>query len=224
MTVQHHINLDIEPLAPTDTVGHAIYRFVDIDVKHLPVVDEDGRLVALISEDEVLELTALGDPLSAVAGLGAISVGPDVHVFEAANLLVIHRLSVLPIVDSDGVYLGLIRLRSLFEEFAAMLSTGRAGAILVLDVTARDYSLTQLAHLVEQSGAKALAVTAQNAHDSGGDPTFMRVTLKLNVTDTSRIRYLLEHRGYHVAAVFNEDETEDDLSLRVQEFMRYLEV
>lgn len=223
MTVQQHLSLDIEPLAPTDTVGHAVYRFADLDVKHLPVVDEEDRLVALVAEKEVLELTTPAMALNTVAGLGAISVGPDTHVFEAANLLVIHRLSVLPVVEG-GVYLGLLRRSALFEEFAAMLSTGRPGAIIVLDVLSRDYSLTQLSHLVEQSNAKVLAVTAQMPTVAGGDPALVRVTLKLNVTDTARVRYLLEHHSYHVVSVFNEEETEDDLTLRVQEFMRYLEV
>src|SRR5690606_3934450 len=146
--------------------------------------------------------------------LGAISVGPDMHVFEAANLLVIHRLSVLPVVEADGTYLGLIRRGPLFEAFSGMLATGRPGAILVLDVPTRDYSLAQLSHLVEQSGSRVLAATAQMPHEVSGDPTLMRVTLKMNATDTARVRYLLEHHGYHVAAVFNEDDTAADLSLR----------
>ena len=223
MTVQHYIALDIDPLAPTDTVGHAAYRFADLDAEHLPVVDEDGRLVALVAEKEVLELTTPAVELSAVAGLGAVSVGSDAHVFEAANLLVVHRLSLLPVVE-EGVYLGVIRRSAVFETFAAMLATGRPGTVLVLEVPTRDYSLTQLSHLVEQSGGRVLSASAQMPLEAGGDATFLRVTLKLNVSDTARIRYLLEHNSYRVTAVFNEEESEDDLSLRVQEFMRYLEV
>ena len=223
MTVQHYIALDIDPLAPTDTVGHAAYRFADLDAEHLPVVDEDGRLVALVAEEEVLELTTPTVELSTIAGLGAVSVGSDAHVFEAANLLVVHRLSLLPVVE-EGVYLGVIRRSTVFETFAAMLATGRPGTVLVLEVPTRDYSLTQLSHLVEQSGGRVLSASAQMPLEAGGDATFLRVTLKLNVSDTARIRYLLEHNSYRVTAVFNEEESEDDLSLRVQEFMRYLEV
>ncbi len=223
MTVQHYLDLDLAPLAPTDTVGHAVYRFADLDVKHLPVVDAEGRLVALVAEQEVVELTSPGVELSEVAGLGAVSVGADAHVFEAANLLVVHRLSVLPVVD-EGVYIGVIRRRSVFEVFAAMLGTGRPGTILTLEVPIRDYSLTQLSHLIEQSGGRVLSASAQMPLESGDDPAFVRVTLKLNVSDSARIRYLLEHNSYRVTAVFNEEESEDDLSLRVQEFMRYLEV
>lgn len=224
MTVQQFISLDIEPLAPTDTVAHGVYRFGDLDVDHLPVVSEEGKLIALVSEAELLEIVTPGAALGDISGLGHVSVGPEMHVFEAATLLAAHGLSVLPVADADGEYLGLISRRAVFEQFVTALSTNRPGTILVLEVLPRDYSLSQLSHLVEQGGGKVLSVTTQTPRDADGDPSsLLRVTLKLNVTDTARIRHVLEHQSYHVAAVYNEDETEDDLSLRVQEFMRYLE-
>jgi CBS domain-containing protein len=225
MTVQQFIDFDIEPLAPTDTVGRAIGRLAELDVEHLPVVDAEGKLVALVSEPELLELPDAEAALGTIGGLGAVSVGPEVHVFEAATLMAAHGLSALPIAELGGDYLGLIGRTAVFEQFAADLSTSRPGTILVLDVVPRDYSLSQLSHLVEQSGGRVLSSTAQTPREAASDPaSLLRVTLKLNVTDTARIRHVLEHQGYHIAAVYNEDETEDDISLRIQEFMRYLEV
>ncbi len=223
MTVSSLLSPDLEPLAPTDTAGHAIYRLAELDVQHLPVVDDEGRLAALVAEDDVLEVADLGLPLGAIAGLGALSVGPEVHLFEAASLLAGHHLSVLPVAEADGEYLGAVRRRTLFEELAGMLSTGTPGTVLILEVAPRDYSLGQLSHLIEQSDAKVLSLAAQDPGEgvSGG---VLRVTIKLNVTDTSRVRHVLEHHGYRVTAVFNEKAGDDEMSLRVQEFMRYLEV
>ena len=42
------------------------------------------------------------------------------------------------------------------------------------------------------------------------------------MTDTTRIRHVLEHNDYHVIASFGEDDSE--MQSRVEEFMRYLEV
>lgn len=225
MTVQQLINHDIEPLAPTDTAGRAVYRFADIDESHLPVVSDEGKLVALVSEEEMLNVPTPRVALGALPGLGVLSVRPDAHVFEAATLLAAHGLSVLPIADADGDYLGVVSRRAVFELFASILSTSQTGTILVLEVPPRDYSLSRLAHLIEQNGGRVLSATTQPPRDGSADPTSpLRVTLKLNVTDTARIRHVLEHEGYRIAVVYNEEETEDDFSLRVQEFMRYLEV
>lgn len=224
MTVQNLLSPDLEPLAPTDTVGHALARFAELDVEHLPVVDAEGRLVALVAEQELQEQEDSVALLRTLGGLGALSVGPDVHLFEAASLLAVHHLSALPVADATGTYVGVVERRTLFDRFAQMLSTGVSGAILILEVAPRDYSLGQLSHLIEQSDAKILSVSTQTPDEAAFDPTVLRVTLKLNVTDTSRVRYLLEQRGYRVAAAFNEEESEEEFSLRLQEFMRYLEV
>lgn len=221
MTVQHIISPDLEPLVPTDTVGHAIYRLAELDVQHLPVVSEEGELMALVSEDEMLEAGDLGTMLGALVGLGTLSVTPEVHLFEAASLLSVHHLSVLPVAEADGEYAGSVRRRVLFEELAGMLSTGTPGTILILEVSLRDYSLSVLSRLIEQSDAKVLSLATQG--DGALSEGMIRVTMKLNITDTSRVRHVLEHHGYRVTAVFNEQDDDDELSLRVQEFMRYLE-
>ena len=78
----------------------------------------------------------------------------------------------------------------------------------------------QLVYVVEQNGAKILSVsTDEDAVYSG----HVRITLKLNITDATRIRHVLGHYGYHVLSYFDTSSTAD-LQLRVQELMRYLEV
>lgn len=224
MTVQNLLSPSIEPLAPTDTVGHALASFAAAGVAHLPVVDGEGRLVALVAEGELREQEDPAALLGTLGGLGALSVGPDVHLFEAASLLAVHHLSVLPVADATGRYVGLVERNVLFERFTQMLSTGVPGAILILEVAPRDYSLGQLSHLIEQSDARVLSASTQSPDEAAFDPTVLRVTLKLNVTDTTRVRYLLERNGYRVVAAFNEEDTEEEFERRLQQFMRYLEV
>lgn len=224
MTVQNLLSPELEPLAPTDTVAGALVHFAGIDVEHLPIVTEEGRLVALVAEAELEELADPAVLLGTLGRLGALSVGPDMHLFEAASLLAAHHLSVLPVVDTAGRYVGLVERHKLFERFAQMLSTGAPGAILILEVIPRDYSLGRLSHLIEQTDAKVLSASTQSPDEIAIDSTVLRVTLKLNVTDTTRVRYLLEQNGYRVVAAFNEDDTEEEFSHRLQEFMRYLEV
>ena len=80
--------------------------------------------------------------------------------------------------------------------------------------------LLLLVHAVEQSGVKLLSLTSEISELVGG---MARITLKVNTTDTARVRHMLEHYGYTVVGTFNEHMDEKDLHLRVQEFLRYLE-
>ena len=221
MTVHPLLNTTLRPLTTADSVGYALSRLAADEVTHLPVVDDDGRLVALVSEDALLEMPNPERALGTLLVGTVVHARPDAHLFEAAHLMRLHRVDVLPVADEHGVYLGMVERRAVFERFADMLATETPGAIVVLDIPRRDYALGSLAHAVEVSGAMVLSVSSEALLEQ---PDLMRLTLKLNVEDTARVRAMLEHHGYRVLAVYNELESDDAFLQRVQEFVRYLEV
>lgn len=206
-------------LQSEDTVEEAMGLLMEHHVGHLPVVEDDGTLAGLVSEARLMEAegpdTVVGDLLAA----HPVHVAPEAHIFDAARTMVQHDLSVVPVATPKGRYLGLIRRHDIFDKFAQMLSTQQSGAIVALEVDARDYALAQLVHLIEQNEGKVLAVASESPEQSTEK---IRVTLKLNVKDTARIRHVLEHNGYHVVASFGEEE--EELEELVEEFVRYLEV
>lgn len=207
----------IEPLATDDTVGEALVHLADEHVGHLPVVAADGRLDALVSETVLRDHPDHEAPVGSLVVPPPVSAEPDTHVFDAAHLMRRHDLSVLPVAEPDGRYVGLAVRQDVFAQLAHMLATEEPGAIVVLDVDRRDFSLGQIAQLIEQNGVRILSVSTEDDPGAGR----VRVTLKLNVTDTARVRHLMEHYGYRVVAVF--DEQADDLEERAAEFLRYLD-
>lgn len=234
MKIRSLLSASLDPIAPGDTVETALATLLEQGVGHLPVVDERGALVGLISEEQLLEAPDADAPVRSFLEARPVSVHPSEHVFDATRAMVRHDLSVLPITEpaagtgpsrangnagSAEQYLGVVRRHDLFDQFARMLSTQEPGAILALEVEARDYSLAQLVHLIEQSDVKVLSVASEPSDGQAGP---RRVTVKLDTTDTTRVRHMLEHHGYDIVASFGEQD--DQILERVQEFMRYLEV
>ncbi len=221
MTIETLVSEITPPLQPGDTVEHALGLMLEIRVRHLPVVTEAGELVGLISENQLLDATGPDALMESLLGLEPVSVRPDSHVFDATRVIVEHNLTALPIARENGSYVGLVKRHNIFDQFARMLSTQESGAIIALEVDQRDYSLAKLAHTIEQNGVKILSTATENPDTPEGK---MKVTLKLNVNDTARVRHILEHYGYRVVASFSDDQDDDDFRDRLQEFMRYLEV
>ncbi len=220
MLIRSLINTGIVPLKPSDTVGHALALLLEMRLRHLPVVDSQGMLVGLVSEDRLLDSGGPEDIVGKYLGFEPISGSPDLHIFEATKIIITHSLSVLPIAAADHTYLGTVRRHDIFDRFAKMLSTNESGAILALEIGEKDYSLSKLVYSIEQSDVKILSIATETPEDDG----VLRVTLKLDVQDTSRVRHVLEHEGYRIVAAFSEEGSDDDLQYRVEEFMRYLEV
>lgn len=211
----------LSPLAPLSTdssVGEALVELAEAHVGHLPVLDTHGRLDSVVSETALRAHPDPNAPLGALVAGQPVSIGLDTHVFDAAHLMRQHGLSVLPVVGSGGGYAGLVVRQSVFGQLAHMLATEEPGAIIVLDVVRADFSLGQVAQLIEQNGVRILSVSTEDDPGAGR----VQVTLKLNVTDTARVRHLMAHYDYRVVAVF--DEAEDDLEARAAAFLRYLDV
>jgi acetoin utilization protein AcuB len=226
MTIRTLIARHIPPLRLDDTVEHALGLLLDHSIYHVPVVDEAGVLVGFISEDQLLNSSGPDAVIESLIerranGKGLVQVLPDAHVFDATKILVKHGLTAVPVVESDNTYAGLLRRHDIFEQFARMLSTQESGAILAIELEPRDYSLSQLVYTIENNDVKILSIASEPPDVDSG---LIRVTVKLNTTDAARVRHMLEHHGYHVVASFSEEETDEDLQWRVQEFMRYLEV
>lgn len=220
MNIEALISQATPPLSPRDTVEHALGMMMEVRVRHLPVVDVLGRLVGVVSEDLLLDAAGPDAPVEDLLGARPLVAAPDAHVFDVTKIMVQHDLTTVPVAEVDGRYRGLVRRYDIFDQFARMLSTQESGAILAIEVEQRDYSLGQLVYTIEQNDVKILSIATEMPQTSYGK---IRITLKLNVQDTARVRHMLEHHGYQVVAAFS-DEDDEDLQLRVQEFMRYLEV
>lgn len=219
MKVREAIHPPTPALQTSDSVEEALGLLMEHHVRHLPVVDDEGRLAGVISEERLMDADGPESRVDSLLIGRPVSVPPEAHIFDAARTMVEHDLSTVPVANSDGRYLGVLRRHDIFDQFAQMLSTRQRGAILALEVDSRDYALAKLIHVIEQNEAKVLAVVSELPDNSTED---IRITLKLNVKDTARVRHVLEHHGYHVVAAFGEEDGE--LEELVEEFVRYLEV
>ena len=220
MTVEALISTTTPPLKRVDTAEYALGLMMELHVRHLPVIDDDRHVIGQFSEEQMLDASGPAALMESLLGPEPITVSPNAHVFEVTSVMLEHNLTTVPVADEKGNYIGLVRRNDLFEWFARMLATHEPGAILSIEVEERDYALSQLIYAIEQNDVRVLSLTSE---PSELHPDRICVTLKLNTKDASRVRHLLEHHGYRVVAAFGEDEDEQDLADRVQEFMRYLE-
>jgi len=96
------------------------------------------------------------------------------------------------------------------------------GAVVVLEMHAYDYSMAQIARIVEDNDAKIWCcyVTPTTA-----DSANMEVTLKINQTDLTSILRSFHRYGFSVKASFQGQNRNDDLLRNhYDQFMLYLNV
>lgn len=220
MTAKSLIALDIPSLSVEQTGRDAFHLLSDYHVKHLPVVD-NGLFVGLLSEEDIFN-HKLYDSIASydLSSVRQFAVRESEHIFEVMRLMGDNRLTVIPVVDDEGAYQGLITQNDLLRYFANVSSFSEPGAVLVLGMSRRDYSLTTIARIVEEEDVKILTVLVNSAPD----PDDVEVTLKLNRHELGRAVASLERHGYEVRETFSEIENADGMKERYESLMNYLSV
>jgi len=191
----------------------------DFYVKHLPIVN-NTELLGLISEDDILD----HDVEEAVGSYKLSITRPYVkssdHIYEVLRLVSDYQLTTIPVIDDENQYLGLISQEDLLRFFASIGSIKEPGSIIVLEMSKRDYSLAQLARIVESESAVILS----SFITSVGDSTQIDVTLKINRPEIHRLIASFERFDLHVKASFQEAAYFDTLKDRFDSLMSYLNV
>lgn len=104
MQVKFFMTPDPVTVSVDETIEAAWDRMDSIEAHHLPVT-EDGRLAGIVSDRDLRGSTA--DSVEEVMTPDPVTVGPDDGLVEAAQLLLSHRISSVPVVD-QGRLVGML--------------------------------------------------------------------------------------------------------------------
>jgi len=212
------ISEHIPPLKHTDTGSTALQWMEEFKVNQLPVMKQEN-FVGIVSEDNIYDQE---DPEKTLHELFDHLPRPYVqgnaHLYEVLAKLSEEHLSVLPVLDNQEVYLGCIGITDVMHQIANTGSIKEAGGIIVLEINSVDYSLVQIAQIVESENAKILSSFITSIPNS----SVLEITLKINRLDLSSIIRTFERFDYVIKASFQKNNYQDDLKNRYDELMKYL--
>ncbi len=116
-----------------DTVRTAIKLQLENDIRHVPVVDEDGNLVGMLSDRDLRDATlpiwtrfeepekareALDRPVSDLMQADTQSVTVEDDLGDVIDIIIDHKIGAVPVVDAESARL--VGIISYIDILAAM--------------------------------------------------------------------------------------------------------
>jgi len=219
MIARDLISNNIIPLRTSDTGREALTTMKDFSITHLPIVN-NKQFLGLLSEEDIITNNVDEAVGSYSLNLNRAYVKETDHVFEVVRLLGEHKLTVIPVVDVEDNYLGLITQEHLLQFFAQAGSFTESGSIIVLEIAKRDYSLAEISQIVESERAAILSTFVT----TNLDHSVVDVTIKINKQEIQHIIASFERYNYVVKGTFLEQEYTDSLQERYDALIAYLNV
>ncbi|GAB4410356.1 MAG: acetoin utilization AcuB family protein [Bacteroidia bacterium] len=219
MIVQELISDTIPPMKSSDSASMALTWMTEFKLNHLPIVDE-GRYRGMITENDILDAANPEAKLGEIrfAGRDSAYVFEGQHVYDAIDIMSNLKLELLPVLDEENRYLGVITLRDIATHLSSLFATREPGSIIVLRIPHHGYVLSEIGQIVESADVKVLSLYLSQ-HPSGLD---MVLTLKLSAEDPTRVRAAFERYRYEVLRTFYRNDNGEDLRSNLDALWRYL--
>lgn len=142
MKVREIMTRDLTSVDPDTTVRELIYILDKSGLSSVPAVDEDGRVLGIVSERDIIEGAVPGyfellhgssflpavdqfseklkeienDPVSLYMTRNATKIDEDDDDLAVADLMLHKNLKLLPVVNKDGLLVGMLRRIDLLKD------------------------------------------------------------------------------------------------------------
>ncbi|MBD5361569.1 MAG: IMP dehydrogenase [Bacteroides sp.] len=185
------------------TVGDALAIMEEYHIGGIPVVDDDKKLVGIVTNRDLRFESDLNRPVDEVMTKeNLVTTSQSTDLEEAARILQRHKIEKLPVVDSEGRLLGLVTYKDITKAkdkpMACKDKYGRLRVAAGVGVTAD--SLDRVDALVE-AGVDAIVIDTAHGHSKGVVNVLRRVKEKYpqidvvvgNIATGEAAKYLVEN-------------------------------
>ena len=189
-----HPVITVSPKTPMQE-AHKLMR--DENIRRLPVVDQRGKLIGIVSESDFLHASPsdvsslsvweMNYMLSKVTvekimTRAVISTHNDTPIEEAARTMVDNKIAGLPVLK-DGELVGIITETDLFKVFLEMLGARESGVRITVLIENKPGTLAELTKSIFDGGGNLVALGTF----LGESTENRKITLKVTGIDQSTL-------------------------------------
>lgn len=203
----------------SDTCLQALNWMEVFRVSHLPMV-QGKTYLGLVADELIYSHADFNDKLEVLQiPTEGTFVYENSHIYDVIGLASLHMLSVVTVLDRKNNFMGTITAMDILRTLETLLCAGQPGGIIVLEVNRVDYSMAEVAQIVEYNEARILSCYLSCNRDSQQ----VKLTLKISTLNIDPILDTFIRYDYTIKNSFvTGQEEQDSLRERYGLLMKYL--
>jgi len=203
-----------------DSIQQALEKLQDMLCKELVVLNGDDY-IGLVNETILLDAEDEEALLSSIKiNTAPIQLKFNQHPYDALVMITVYNSTIIPILDQDNKYIGVSTQLDILKAISSIQSQNESGAIIVLAIGLHDFSLSQIAHLVESDNCRILNCATKINLESDN----IEVTLKVDKSNINALLNSFLRHNYLVLETHNTIAAFDDTADRYQQLMNYINI
>ena len=216
--ILNYITNDYKALDSQETIFDAQDRLDEISFSHFPVVEEGVYIGCIIKDD--LE-TFDGDKKVADYRFTLE------HFFARSNMIWLDVLEVfaknhtnlVPVLDENNQYKGYYEIEDIIKFFHETPFLKEQGGIIIVQKGILDYSMSQVAQIVESNNGKLLGLFVSETTTEN-----VQITIKISLGGMNDIIQTFRRYNYEIISEHQEDNYINNLKERSDYLDKYLNI
>ncbi len=207
-------------LTKKQPAAEALELMNNLQVTVMPVVDaETGKLAGQVERNQFSDQAI--KTVSEVTLQEPIKIFKRQHLFKAIQLMLKYELSLLPVVNDEWIYQGIICKEHILESLTHMLNITEFGSIITVELQQNDFTLSEIVQIIETEGGKILGITVETPD---AEKSAYEISIKMNLKDVSRVASSLRRHSYNILTEAESEPAQIDLETRADELIKFLDV
>jgi Mg/Co/Ni transporter MgtE len=216
--ITDYITNDYKAIDSQQTIADVQDFFLDVPYSHFSVLNEGIYIGSIAADDaETFDIDKkVADYKYTLEGFFARK---NMIWLDVLEVFAKNHTNIVPVLDEENSYLGYYELKDIVKFFHETPFLKEQGGIIVVKKNLIDYSMSQIAQIVESNNGKLLGLFVSEA-----DVESVQITIKIALGSMNNIIQTFRRYNYEIVSEHHEDNYLNSLRERSDYLDKYLNI
>lgn len=216
--ISEYINNDFKPFLKSEMVTEIQDFFAESNFSHFPVMDDSIYLGCISANDS--ETFDFGKTINDYRyTLEGFFVRENMIWLDVLEVFARNNANIVPILNEKNEYIGYYEITDVIKFLNETPFLKENGGVIVVEKLTVDYSMSQIAQIVETNNAKLLGLFVSEASNDK-----VQVTVKTTLGSLNEIIQTFRRYNYDIVSKHEDDDYLNNLKERSEYLDKYLNI